>query len=335
MAKQDNVLRIIGSKGRIEVADFWFASGHEGGTGRIELLRNDGTSETIEIKEDRWLYSFEVDAAGEAIRAGRREFTAPGMSWSDSIANLRVMDQWRAAVGLEYEIEKAARTSTYLIGEPVKAGTSVPSEHSRPRQAGLRRGARLRVLFPFRRCIADDGPLLAGGRQCVRYRLYLRKGQDRGDLRRLAYEPQDLREDIVLIGKGVHSPLCYPDQIGKQLSELLERLKTDYVDVYFMHRDNEDIPVGEFVDAMDAEVRAGRIRGPFGGSNWSRKRLAEGLRYAEASGRTAPSAMSNNFSLAEMISPVWDGCVAASDDDWKTWLKSHQVTNFAWSSQGR
>ena len=31
MAQQDNVLRIIGSQGRIEVKDFWFASGHKGG----------------------------------------------------------------------------------------------------------------------------------------------------------------------------------------------------------------------------------------------------------------------------------------------------------------
>ncbi len=80
------------------------------------------------------------------------------------------------------------------------------------------------------------------------------------------------RDEIVLIGKGVHSPLVYPDQIGKQLTESLERLRTDHVDIYFMHRDNEEIPVGEFVDAMDAEVKAGRIRGPFGGSNWSRER---------------------------------------------------------------
>ena len=31
----ENVLRVFGSAGRIEVADFWFASGREGGVGRI------------------------------------------------------------------------------------------------------------------------------------------------------------------------------------------------------------------------------------------------------------------------------------------------------------
>ncbi|MFP3541739.1 hypothetical protein SB770_35030, partial [Pseudomonas sp. SIMBA_044] len=77
MANQDNTLRIIGSDGRIEVKDFWFASGHKGGMGKIEIFKGN-EQETIEVKEDRWLYSFEVDAAGDAIRAGQHEFTSPG-----------------------------------------------------------------------------------------------------------------------------------------------------------------------------------------------------------------------------------------------------------------
>ena len=91
-----------------------------------------------------------------------------------------------------------------------------------------------------------------------------------------------VREEAVLIGKGAHTPLCYPDVIEKQLTQSLDRLKTDYVDIYFMHRDNPDVPVGEFVDAMDAEVKKGRIRGIFGGSNWTRERIDAANAYAEA-----------------------------------------------------
>jgi predicted dehydrogenase/aryl-alcohol dehydrogenase-like predicted oxidoreductase len=336
MAKQDNVLRVVGSKGRIEVADFWFASGHEGGTGKIEIFRGDGTHDTVEVREDSWLYSFEVDAAGEAIRAGQSEFTSPGMSWADSIANLRVMDQWRAAVGLTYEIETAPRLARNLGGDTVRAGSAVPKRAI----PGLEKQTSIVALgFEFFGRFADASLTMdrfweAGGNLFDTAWIYGRGKTEEvfGDWHT---SRQIAREDIVLIGKGAHSPLVYPDQIAKQLTESLDRLKTDHVDVYFMHRDNEDVPVGEFVDAMDAEVRAGRIRGPFGGSNWSRERLDAAIRYAEANGRIAPSAMSNNFSLAEMISPVWDGCVAASDDGWQEWLKAHQVTNFAWSSQGR
>ena len=52
-------------------------------------------------------------------------------------------------------------------------------------------------------------------------------------------------------------------------------------------------------------------------------------------GKQTPGALSNNFSLAEMLDPIWAGCVAASDDAWKAWLKDRQMPNFAWSSQGR
>jgi predicted dehydrogenase/aryl-alcohol dehydrogenase-like predicted oxidoreductase len=336
MATQDNTLRIIGSDGRIEVKDFWFASGHKGGTGRIEIIRKDGMSETVEVAESGWLYSFEVDAAGEAIRAGKTEFAAPGMSWADSIGNLRVLDQWRASIGLEYDVEKPALRTRNLAGDTVQGGNSVPCVMI----PGIAKPASAVALgFEFFPNFASASLTLdafheAGGNVFDTAYIYNR-GLTEAIFGGWHTSRGVNREEIVLIGKGVHSPLCYPDVIAKQLDESLERLKTDYVDVYFMHRDNTEIPVGEFVDAMDAEVRAGRIRGIFGGSNWTRERLDEAIAYAEKNGKTAPAALSNNFSLAEMLDPIWAGCVAASDDDWKTWLKAKQMPNFAWSSQGR
>jgi aryl-alcohol dehydrogenase-like predicted oxidoreductase len=143
------------------------------------------------------------------------------------------------------------------------------------------------------------------------------------------------RDEAVVIGKGAHSPLTYPEVIGRQLAETLDRLGTDHVDVYFMHRDNPDVPVGEFVDALDVEVRAGRIRGPVGGSNWTRQRLDAAIAHARESGRVEMTAFSNNFSLAELVEPVWPGCIHASDAAWKAWAAQRRLTNFAWSSQGR
>ena len=102
-----------------------------------------------------------------------------------------------------------------------------------------------------------------------------------------------------------------------------------------MHRDNPDVPVGEFVDAMDAEAAAGRIRGPFGGSNWTRERFDAAIDYARRTGKRAPTVLSNNFSLAEMNDPIWAGCVACSDAAWRKWLEERGIVNFAWSSQAR
>jgi predicted dehydrogenase/aryl-alcohol dehydrogenase-like predicted oxidoreductase len=336
MANQDNMLRIIGSDGRMEVKDFWFAAGHKGGTGKIKIFKPDGTKKTIEVKEKGWLYAFEADAAGRAIRAGRTEFTPPGMDHADSIGNLRVLDKWRAAIGLGYDVEKAINRTRNIAGDAVKQGNGLP----RRAIPGLAKQGSVAALgFEFFPNFAAASLTLdafheAGGNIFDTAYIYNRGLTEEifGDWHTSRRIP---REDIIVIGKGVHSPLCYPDQVGKQLTESLERLKTDHVDVYFMHRDNPDIPVGEFVDAMDAEVKTGRIRGIFGGSNWSRERMDEAIAYAGKNGKTAPAALSNNFALAEMLDPIWAGCVSASDDAWKKWLTKKQIPNFAWSSQGR
>ncbi len=333
----DNVLRIMGATGRIEVADFWFAGGdRSGGPGRIDIIRPGNVRETVTTGDAGHLYAFEVDAAADAIRAGRREFSAPGMSWSDSLGNLTVLDKWRADAGLEYEIEKPTRRMTTLANRPLKRGGNRIPRRTIP---GIAKSASVAALgFEDFRTFSSAAILLdaffeAGGNIFDTAWIYAA-----GRTEQLFGEWQanrGVRDDIVLIGKGAHSPLCYPDVIGKQLSVSLDRLRTDHVDIYFMHRDNPDVPVGEFVDAMDAEHKAGRIRSIFGGSNWSRERMDEAIAYARRTGKTAPAALSNNFALAEMLHPLWAGTVSAGTADWKAWLTARQIPNFSWSSQAR
>ena len=334
---QDNVLRILGTKGRIEVPDFWFAGGNRDvGLGKIEIILSDGTRDTISVNETRHLYSFEVDAAGDAILAGSTEFAWPGMGWADSLGNLRVLDKWRAAAGLEYEIEKSTRRVNTISGRPLRSNGTAIGKRKIP---GLSKPASVVALGfeDFRTfssgAILLDGFFEAGGNLFDTGYVY-GAGYTEALLGQWL-KNRGVREQSVVIGKGAHSPLCYPDVIGKQLAQSLDRLQTDHVDIYFMHRDNPDVPVGEFVDAMDAEVKAGRIRGPFGGSNWTMERMDEATAYAERTGKQKPGALSNNFSLAEMLEPIWAGCVTSSSDEWKAWLTSRQMPNFAWSSQGR
>lgn len=334
---QENVLSILGTKGRIEVPDFWFAGGNRDvGLGKIDVIGSNGKRETISVNETRHLYSFEVDAAGEAILAGRQEFAWPGMGWADSLGTLRVLDRWRAAVGLEYEIEKPAKRINTISGRPLRTDGTAIGKRTIP---CLSKPASVVALgFEDFRTFSSGSILLdaffeAGGN------LF-----DTGYVYGAGYtetllgqwlKNRGVREQSVIIAKGAHSPLCYPDVIGKQLAQSLDRLQTDHVDIYFMHRDNPDVPVGEFVDAMDAEAKAGRIRGPFGGSNWTMARMDEAIAYAERTGKQKPGALSNNFSLAEMLEPIWAGCITSSTDDWKAWLTKRQMPNFAWSSQGR
>jgi aryl-alcohol dehydrogenase-like predicted oxidoreductase len=82
-------------------------------------------------------------------------------------------------------------------------------------------------------------------------------------------------------------------------------------------------------------VKAGRIRGIFGGSNWTMERMAEAIAYAERTGRQTPGALSNHFALAEMLEPIWAGCITSSTPAWRQWLTARQIPNFSWSSQAR
>jgi aryl-alcohol dehydrogenase-like predicted oxidoreductase len=143
-----------------------------------------------------------------------------------------------------------------------------------------------------------------------------------------------LAKDVVVIGKGAHTPNCNPESIGKQLTQSLERLQLDHVPIYIMHRDNPDVPVGEFVDALNAEQNKGRI-GIFGGSNWSTLRLAEALAYAKAKGLKAPTVLNNNLSLAVMEKPVWAGCISSNNASDLKFLRDTNTVHFSWSSQAR
>jgi aryl-alcohol dehydrogenase-like predicted oxidoreductase len=114
----------------------------------------------------------------------------------------------------------------------------------------------------------------------------------------------------------------------------LERLQTDYVDIYMMHRDNPEVPVGEFVDVMDEHRRAGRMR-VMGGSNWSIERIEAANEYARSRGLAGFAAISNNFSLARMVEPPADGCLSSSDARSREWLRRTQMALVSWSSQAR
>jgi aryl-alcohol dehydrogenase-like predicted oxidoreductase len=137
---------------------------------------------------------------------------------------------------------------------------------------------------------------------------------------------------VVLITKGAHTPECYPEALTRELLISLDRFQTDYTDLYFMHRDNPEVPVGEFVECLNEHKRAGRIRA-FGGSNWTIERIEAADEYARSRGLTGFAASSSNFALGVWNEPMWDGCVAAVDAGSRAWYGRTRMPLFAWSSQ--
>jgi len=145
---------------------------------------------------------------------------------------------------------------------------------------------------------------------------------------------RDIRSQVVLTVKGAHTPFCTPEFLDKQLRESLDRLQTDYADIYLMHRDNLRFPAGEFVEMLNEHHRAGRIK-TFGGSNWTLTRLQEAEAYATKNGLRKFNCLSNQFSLARMVTPIWDGGISANDPAFKEWMAGSNISLLAWSSQAR
>jgi len=141
-------------------------------------------------------------------------------------------------------------------------------------------------------------------------------------------------DDLVIIGKGAHTPNCNPESLSQQLTESLERLQMEKVDIYIMHRDNLDIPVEEFIDVLNDEKQKGRIK-IFGASNWTLERFKKANEWAEKNNKSTFSILNNNLALCKMINPLWTGCISSNDKDILKYLEKTQIAHLSWSSQGR
>ena len=105
-------------------------------------------------------------------------------------------------------------------------------------------------------------------------------------------------------GEAYRRPDRYlsPEVISRDVDESLERLGMDCVPVYYLHRDDTRVPVGEIVDALNQEVLAGNI-GCLGASNWSVRRIADANEYAARKGYQGFVLSQVQWSLAE---PTWE-----------------------------
>lgn len=70
------------------------------------------------------------------------------------------------------------------------------------------------------------------------------------------------------------------------VDQSLRRLGTDWIDVYIAHREDPHTPMEETLEALDAVVRAGKVR-YLGVSNWSAWKMAAALEIQKA-GNLAP-----------------------------------------------
>ena len=145
------------------------------------------------------------------------------------------------------------------------------------------------------------------------------------------------RDQMVILTKGAHhnqhGPRVNAEAIRSDLTDSLERLQTDHVELYALHRDDPNVPVAVILEALNKHIESGKI-GAIGASNWTWQRLEEANAYAASHGLKGFTFSSPNLSLAKANEPFWAGCVSA-DAETLAWHERTQLPLLSWSSQAR
>lgn len=147
-------------------------------------------------------------------------------------------------------------------------------------------------------------------------------------------------QSFLVATKGAHPDLATmgisrlaPDDIRRDITGSLERLQLNAVDLWYLHRDDIQVPVDEIMSAVHEHVAAGRVRA-LGASNWSVARITQANEYAAKHGLTPFCISQIGWSLAQVNSQVRGAASTVQmDDEILAW---HRETGFpiaAYSAQ--
>lgn len=151
------------------------------------------------------------------------------------------------------------------------------------------------------------------------------------------------REKMVILTKGCHPherDRVTPEDLRHDVLQSLERLQTDYIDLYALHRDDLNVEVGPLMEVLNEFWRKGMIR-EIGVSNWSHQRIAEANAYAKARGLRQITFSSPNYCLLDAVEDPWGGSAGglsisgAENADARKWYRENGIAIFAYSSLGR
>jgi len=104
------------------------------------------------------------------------------------------------------------------------------------------------------------------------------------------------RKDIILGTKFGYGVDGSKENVVKSVEGSLKRLGTDTIDLYTLHKPDPGTPIEETLEAMDALVRAGKVR-YIGCSNFSGEQLDEAIAVSSANDLAPFVAAQNRLSL--------------------------------------
>jgi aryl-alcohol dehydrogenase-like predicted oxidoreductase len=106
------------------------------------------------------------------------------------------------------------------------------------------------------------------------------------------------RHDVLIATKVGFDEGLSARVIERGIEASLRRLGTDYVDLYYSHKDDPDTPFEETLGALDRLVRAGKVRA-VGASQISAERLERALAVSAREGLAGYTVLQTWYSLVE------------------------------------
>lgn len=109
------------------------------------------------------------------------------------------------------------------------------------------------------------------------------------------------RDDVIIATKVCSHPArpgLAPDNIRAAIDDSLRRLGTDYVDLYFAHRDDEEVGQAEYMGTFAELIRAGKVR-EIGASMFTPQRLRSASVVARSEFSQGFTVSQDRYSLVE------------------------------------
>jgi aryl-alcohol dehydrogenase-like predicted oxidoreductase len=135
------------------------------------------------------------------------------------------------------------------------------------------------------------------------------------------------RDQLIVATKGRGKMGNGPDESGlskralfRAVEDSLKRLQTDYVDLYYLHQPDYDVPIEETLGALDELVKQGKIRFP-GTSNYSGWQVCEMLWMAKE----------NKYKPAHVSQPMYNLLARGIEQEYLPMAKHYDVAVIAYN----
>lgn len=150
------------------------------------------------------------------------------------------------------------------------------------------------------------------------------------------------RSQIIVSSKGGHQDVTSLNKsritaidLNFDIDESLKALQTDYIDIYFLHKDDENTPVSVIMPILNAFITDGKARF-LGASNWTAKRIEEANKFAVENGLQPFSISQISYSLANTTKTTYgDNSLVCMDTREFDWYKENNFPVMAFSPQAK